>query len=152
MKRLLRFFFPAILVYAAFFALSLQVPAQNALSSSSKPYLVEWVYRVKYGYEDEWWKLFHRYQIATLDKEKELGYVTSYQLFRPGFHTSEDSRWDYRVVIAYKDQASATHGGEVEKSLFPDAESRKKDENRRWELTANHWDLPIREVDPHNAE
>jgi len=22
-------------------------------------------------------------------------------------------------------------------------------QERRWELTANHWDLPIREIDPH---
>lgn len=127
--------------------------AQTAAAAAQpKPYLVEWVYRVKYGYQDEWWRLFQKYQIATLDKEKELGYITSYQLVRPGLHTSEDARWDYRVVIAYKDQASATHGGEVEKSLFPDAELRKREESRRWELTTNHWDLPIREADPHAAE
>jgi len=123
-----------------------------APAAQAKPYLVEWVYRVRYGYQDEWWKLFQKYQIATLDKEKELGYITNYHVVRPGLHTSEDARWDYRIVIAYKDQASATHGGEVEKSLFPDAELRKHEENRRWELTTNHWDLPIHEVDPHVVE
>jgi hypothetical protein len=123
-----------------------------APAAQPNPYLVEWVYRVKYGSQDEWWKLFQKYQIATLDKEKELGYVNTYHVVRPGLHTSEDSRWDYRIVIVYKDQASASHGGEVEKSLFPDAEQRKREENRRWELTTNHWDLPIREVDPHIAD
>lgn len=129
-------------------ALSFGVPQARA-QTSAKPYLVEWVYRIKYGYQEEWWKIFLKYQIATLDKEKDLGYVTSYQVVRPGLHTSEDSRWDYRIVIAYKDAASATHGSEVEKSLFPDTELRKREENRRWELTTNHWDLPIHEVDPH---
>ena len=129
-------------------ALSFGVPQARA-QTSAKPYLVEWVYRIKYGYQEEWWKIFLKYQIATLDKEKDLGYVTSYQVVRPGLHTSEDSRWDYRIVIAYKDGASATHGSEVEKSLFPDTELRKREENRRWELTTNHWDLPIHEVDPH---
>ena len=26
-----------------------------------------------------------------------------------------------------------------------------KEENRRWELTVNHWDLPIHQVDPHTG-
>lgn len=148
-RRIFAFLFVAL--FTGVTALSLGVPQAQA-QTPTKPYLVEWVYRIKYGYQEEWWKLFLKYQIATLDKEKELGFVTNYQVVRPGLHTSEDARWDYRIVIAYKDAASATHGGEVEKSLFPDAESRKKEENRRWELTANHWDLPIRDVDPHAAE
>lgn len=143
----------AVLLLAGLAAAPARTHAQSAASSAqAKPYLVEWVYRVKYGYQDEWWKLFQKYQIATLDKEKELGYITNYHVVRPGLHTSEDARWDYRIVIAYKDQTSATHGSEVEKSLFPDAELRKHEENRRWELTANHWDLPIHEVDPHAAD
>ena len=150
-KRTLSFAITALLLIGGLGATPRSV-AQQASSAPSKPYLVEWVYRVKYGYQDEWWKIFQKYQIATLDREKELGYITNYQLVRPGLHTSEDARWDYRVVIAYKDQASATHGGEVEKSLFPDAELRKREENRRWELTTNHWDLPIREADPHSAD
>jgi hypothetical protein len=150
-KRTLSFAITALLLIGGLGATPRSV-AQQASSAPSKPYLVEWVYRVKYGYQDEWWKIFQKYQIATLDREKELGYITNYQLVRPGLHTSEDARWDYRVVIAYKDPASATHGGEVEKSLFPDAELRKREENRRWELTTNHWDLPIREADPHSAD
>ncbi|WP_109488586.1 hypothetical protein [Occallatibacter savannae] len=152
MKRLLHSLTLMILVCGLRVPVSSHAAAQASSSSASRPYLVEWVYRVKYGYEDEWWQLFQKYQIATLDKEKNLGYVTSYQLFKPGLHAGEDSRWDYRVIIVYKDQASASHGGEVEKALFPDTTARKKDENRRWELTTNHWDLPIREVDPHSAE
>jgi len=123
--------------------------ASNATATSEKPYLVEWVYRVKYGYKDEWWAIFQKYQIAILDKEKELGYVTDYTVFGPGLHTSEESRWDYRIEIAYKNQSAASHGGEVGKKLFPDQQAVKKEENRRWELTENHWDLPIHTVDPH---
>jgi hypothetical protein len=148
-RRFVAFLF--VTLFTVVTALSFGVSHSQA-QTSTKPYLVEWVYRIKYGYQEEWWRLFLKYQIATLDKEKELGFVTNYQVVRPGLHTSEDARWDYRIVITYKDAASAAHGGEVEKSLFPDAESRKKDENRRWELTTNHWDLPIRDVDPHAVE
>ncbi len=117
-----------------------------------KTFQEEWVYRVKYGFEDEWWGLFQKYQIAALDEEQRRGYVVNYVVVRPGLHVSEESRWDYRIVITYKDRDAATHEGEVVKALFPDVATRKREENRRWELTANHWDLPIREIDPHASE
>jgi hypothetical protein len=125
-----------------------QASAASAGASNDKPYLVEWVYRVKWGYADEFWQLFKKYQIATLNREKELGYVTSYTVYRPGLHTSEDSRWEYRIVITYKNISSSQHGSEVEKQLFPDQEAMKRGENRRWELTEAHYDLPIKIIDP----
>jgi hypothetical protein len=117
-------------------------------SAGDKPYLVEWVYKVKWGHKDEFWQIFKKYQIAVLNREKELGYVTSYTVYRPGLHTGEDSRWEYRIVITYKNQASSVHGTEVSKQVFPDQEAFKREENRRWELTEAHYDLPIRVIDP----
>src|SRR5882672_7860662 len=125
-----------------------QTAASPAASASEKPYLVEWVYKVKWGYADEFWQLFKKYQIATLNREKELGYVTSYTVYRPGLHTGEDSRWEYRIVITYKNISSSQHGSEVEKQLFPDQAAMKHGENRRWELTEAHYDLPIKIIDP----
>jgi hypothetical protein len=132
----------------------LSVQSQGAFaqtSASAKPYQVEWVYRVKYGFQDEWWRLFQKYQIAALDEEQRRGYVKSYIVVRPGLHTSEDARWDYRIVITYTGYEGSLHEGEVEKALFPDVAARNRDEDRRWELTTNHWDLPIHEIDPHVA-
>jgi len=125
--------------------------AATAQSTPAKPYQVEWVYRIKYGYQDEWWKIFQKYQVAILDREKQLGYVSTYIVVRPGLHTSEDSRWDYRIIITYPNQAGATHESEVTRQLFPDRTALTKDEQRRWELTLNHWDLPIHEIDPHEV-
>jgi hypothetical protein len=110
---------------------------------------VEWVYRVKYGHQAEWWKIFQTYQISVLDREKQLGYVTSYVVQRPGLHTDEASRWDYRIIITYPDWAASTHEDEVDRQLFPDRSAHDAGEQKRWELTLNHWDLPIHEVDPH---
>jgi hypothetical protein len=118
---------------------------------ANQPYIVEWVYKVKFGYQDEFWQIFQKYQIATLNKEKELGGVLKYEVFRPGLHTSEDHRWDYRIVIYYKDVGSSSQGGKVEKQLFPDQATLKREEQRRWELTEVHWDLPIRQIDPNAA-
>jgi hypothetical protein len=125
-----------------------QAAGGTSVSTGDKPYLVEWVYKVKWGYADEFWQLFKKYQIATLNREKELGYVTSYIVYRPGLHTGEDTRWEYCIVITYKNQASSGHGAEIEKQLFPDQAVMKREENRRWELTEAHYDLPIHTIDP----
>jgi len=123
--------------------------AQKAtVGDVDKPYVVEWVYKIKWGHADEYWQLFKKYQIAILNREKELGYVTSYTVYRPGLHTGEDTRWEFTVLINYKNQASAGHSREITKQLFPDQDALKRDENRRWELVEAHWDLPVRAIDP----
>ena len=139
-----------ILMLLAFiqpFLLSAQQANDN--THAEKPYIEEWVYRVRYGYKDEWWKLFQKYQITVLDKEKELGYVREYSLYVPSLHMPEDSRWDYRLIIVFTSQSASTHGSEIEMQLFTDLPTFRKEEARRWELTANHWDLPIHLADPH---
>ena len=121
----------------------------GAISASApKSVIEEWVYRTKYGYKDEWWALFKKYQIAILERQKQLGYVKDFTVYAPSLHTSEDSRWDYRVIIvrASADAPPGQSEGEVAKQLFPDQATFKREENRRWELTTNHWDLPVHVV------
>ena len=67
---------------------------------------------------------------------------------RPGLHSSEDSRWDYRDFHHLSHWEGSTHEGDVDGQLFSDREAEAKAEQRRWELTLNHWDLPIHEIDP----
>jgi hypothetical protein len=116
-----------------------------------KGYEVEWVYRVRYGFIDEWWDLFRKYQIPVLDGLKAKGYILDYRIYHPQFHTDEASRWDYRVEITYRDQEAGSHEEEVAQELFKDTATRKREELRRWELTTNHWDLPIYQVDTTKA-
>jgi hypothetical protein len=131
-----------------------QACAQTPNTASEKPETVEWVYRVRYGYQEEWWRIFRKYQIAILERQKQLGYVKDYTVWAPGLHTDEASRWDYRVVItrASHDAPAGVSEDEVAKQLFPDQEVFHRDENRRWELTGNHWDLPIHIVKINNNE
>jgi len=124
---------------------SAAAPAPQA----SPPYIVEWVYRIQWGHQDEFWRIFQKYQIAILDREKEIGEVLKYEVFRPGLHTSEDQRWDFRVVIYYKSFSSREKSRAISKELFPDRATLHSEENHRWELTEVHWDLPIRQIDPH---
>ncbi len=142
-----------VLMIASILALgssSVPLPAQQASVSAAKASIEEWVYRVQYGHKDEWWQIFKKYQIAILERQKQLGYVKDYTVWAPGLHTDESSRWDYRVIIvrASADAPAGQSEDEVAKQLFPDQATFKRDENRRWELTANHWDLPIHQVKP----
>jgi hypothetical protein len=125
--------------------------AQQAVPSSAtaqKPETIEWVYRVQYGHRDEWFQIFKKYQLAILERQKQLGYVKEYAVWSPSLHTSEDSRWDYRVVItrASHDAPAGQSEEDIARQLFTDQATFRREENRRWELTTNHWDLPIHEV------
>ena len=125
-----------------------RLAAQSPATTST--YLVEWVYKVKWGHQDEFFEIFKKTQVPVLDREKQLGYVVDYTIYSGTSHrTGEDVRYDYRVVIAYKDQASSTHGSEVEKQVFPDQAAFKREDLKRWDLTLAHWDAPIRVIDPH---
>jgi hypothetical protein len=118
-------------------------------AAQEKPYIVEWVYKVKWGHSDEFFDIFKKYQIPVLDREQQLGNVLQYTVYRPALHTSEDQRWDFRVVIVYKNPLVPAEARAIEQQLFPDRATFKREENHRWELIDAHWDLPIREVDPH---
>ena len=126
-----------------------QQATKSVAAATPKPETEEWVYRVRYGFKDEWWRIFRKYQIAILQRQKQLGYVKEFQVWAPGLHTSEESRWDYRIIIvrASHDAPPGQSEAEVAKVLFPDQVSFRTQENRRWELTTNHWDLPIHLVD-----
>jgi hypothetical protein len=139
-----------LLLIAVLFVLCPALP-RVAQAQAAKPGVagveVEWMYRVRYGFIDEWWELFRKYEVPVLERGKQLGYVLDYRIYRPTQHMDEAARWDYRVQIVYKDSASQSKMSPLFDEIFPDVAARKKDEQRRWELTSNHWDLPIYQVD-----
>ncbi|CAN5460187.1 hypothetical protein BH10ACI4_BH10ACI4_04910 [soil metagenome] len=139
---------------AALFVLSSLLPAVPAKAQTTpKTVTVEWVYRVRYGGNEEWFRLFKQYQLAILERQKQLGYVKDFTVFAPSLHTSEDARWDYRIIITRAaDAPPGQSESEVAKQLFPDQAAFRQAENRRWELTTNHWDLPIHVVNLKAAE
>jgi len=127
-------------------ALAQDSPSQPAAEA---PPIVEWVYTAQWGYFDDWYAIFKKYQIAILDEEKKEGLVTKYIVQRGGGHVGESERWDLRVLIYYKDAASRTKARGIAQKLFPDQEAFRKEEQQRWRLTSAHWDRPLTEIDPH---
>jgi hypothetical protein len=125
--------------------------AQNppAPASAAAPPIVEWVYQVKWGYYDDFWKIFQKYQIAILDEGKKQGLVTRYIVQKGSGHVGESERWDVRILIYYRDEAARTQARGIEKKLFPDQATLRREELERWRLTTAHWDRNLTEIDPH---
>ena len=134
-------------------ALSATAAGQNspAPAAQDKPYVVEYYYKAKWGYADEFLTLFKKNHYPLLKKQVEMGRFLSVSATMPRYHGTEDGRWDYRVTIVFKNAATAFDPSFDEKSLirqmYPDQATYQKEEQRRFEILLAHWDLPIRDVD-----
>jgi hypothetical protein len=131
------------------FGFSSHARAQSA-SGADKPFVVEYYYKAKWGHADEFITLFRKNHYPLLKKEVEMGRMLKVFVTAPVYHTTEDGRWDYRVTIVFKNAAVAHDGydsGPLLKQMFPDQETYKKEEQRRFEILDAHWDLPVKDVD-----
>ena len=124
--------------------------AATAASAADKPFVIEYYYKVKWGYADEFITLFKKNHYPLLQKQVEMGRMLKVSAVTPRYHTTEDGRWDYRVTIVFKNAATADDGFDEKaliKQLYPDQETYKKEEQRRFEILEAHWDLPIKDLD-----
>jgi hypothetical protein len=122
----------------------------QAGEGSSQPFAIEYYYKAKWGHAEEFLALFNKNHYPVLKKEMELGRMLKVSMTVPRYHTTEDGRWDYRVTIVFKNAAIANDNFDssaVIKQLFPDQETFKKEEQRRFEILEAHWDLPIKDLD-----
>src|SRR5271166_1166489 len=141
----------ALLIAAAIFAFGVigRARAQGA-AQGDKPFVAEYYYKTKWGHADEFIALFRKNHYPVLKKQLEMGRLLKVSAVAPVYHTTEDGRWDYRVTIVYKNAAVANDGYDsapLLKQLFPDQDTFKKEEQRRFEILDAHWDLPIKDVD-----
>ena len=124
--------------------------AQNP-SRTEQPYVVEYYYQARWGYADEFIRLFRKNHFPVLRKEMESGRILSVTANAPRFHGTEDRRWDYRVTIVFRNaQVASTPDPNADanlRQLFPDQETFRREEQRRFEILVAHWDVPIVTVD-----
>jgi len=127
--------------------------AQNAGGTSTandSPFVVEYYYKAKWGYADEFITLFKKNHYPLLQKQVEMGRMLKVSAVQPRYHTTEDGRWDYRVTIVFKNATVANDSSFDEKALiqqmYPDQATYKKEEQRRFEILEGHWDLPIKDL------
>jgi hypothetical protein len=125
-------------------------PAQTAADSTGKPFVIEYYYKAKWGYADEFLQLFKKNHYPLLKKQVEMGRMLKVWMDQPRYHTTEDGRWDYRVTIVFKNSAAANEPFDedaLKKQLWPDQAAYAKEEQRRFAILDGHWDVPIKSVD-----
>jgi hypothetical protein len=146
LSRILRPLLVAIVF--SFLITSLLAQAQSA--SGDKPFVVEYYYKARWGYADEFLKLFKKNHYPLLKKEVEMGRMLKVWMDQPRYHTTEDGRWDYRVTIVFKNATVANEAFDedaLKKQLFSDQEGYQREEQRRFTILEAHWDLPIKTVE-----
>jgi hypothetical protein len=120
-----------------------------APSKSDAPYVIEYYYTAKWGYADEFIRLFKKNHYPVLKKQLESGRILEISAVKPRFHATEDGRWDYRVTLVFKNVVAAHESsGEdaLKRQLFPDQDTYQREEQRRFEILLAHWDVPIADV------
>ena len=118
--------------------------------AAGQPFVIEYYYKAKWGHAEEFITLFKKNHLPLLRKEIELGRMLQVSAVSPLYHTTEDGRWDYRVTIVYRDVKTVDDGFDeaaLARKLYPDQETYKREEQRRFEILDGHWDVPIRTVD-----
>ena len=122
------------------------VEQASGVKPQDQPFVVEYYYKAKWGYADEFIQLFKKNHYPLLKKQVEAGRMLQVTAVRPRYHTTEEGRWDYRVTIVFKNAAAATdNSGEdaLIKQLYPDQQTYRREEQRRFEILIAHWDVPL---------
>jgi hypothetical protein len=123
-----------------------QTAAEAFNAGADEPYVIEYYYKTKWGFTDEFLQLFKKNHLPVLKKQIESGRIVSVKVEKPRFHSTEDGRWDFRVTITFKSAAAFHAPSEEEaivKKLYPDQAAFKREEQRRFEILISHWDVPI---------
>ncbi len=129
------------------FTLVAQTPRPPA---ADKPYVIEYYYKARWGFADEFIRLFRKNHLPVLQKQVDMGRILKISAAKPRLHGTEDGRWDYRITLVFKNIGVLDDGFDeaaLAKSLFPDQETFRKEEQRRFEILLAHWDLPVEDVD-----
>jgi len=119
---------------------------------ADQPYAMEYYYKVQWGHQQEFLQLFLKNHYPLLLKNVESGRMISVKIEQPANHGTEDGRWDYRVTIRFKNSTVATTANPNEermiRQLWPDQDTYKREEQRRFEILLAHWDIPVTDITP----
>jgi hypothetical protein len=139
-------------VWLAVFSLPLLAQGAPPQVAADQPYTMEYYYKVQWGHQQEFLQLFLKNHYPLLKKGVESGRMLSVKMETPANHMTEDARWDYRVTIRFKNSTLATTANPQDEAwvtqLWPDQETYKREERRRFEILLAHWDLPVTDITP----
>jgi len=113
------------------------------------PVVIEYYYALAPGAKSEWLALYKKNHNPILMQLMKDGLLTSKKLYERRFH-AQSPAWDYKVVLTWRDWAALAEGqareSEIIRKLYPNQKEHERQEKRRWELTAAHWDDVLSEI------
>ena len=141
MKFLLSLIFPVLLISSRGFS-------QQTADPSKDYFTIENYYKVKWGYAKEFIDLWKANHYPLLKKAMEKGDIISVSAETPILHSGEDTRWDFKVTIVFKNAALAFDPNLTTpyKAQLYDTTQLQKDEQHRFELLLSHWDVMVEDV------
>jgi hypothetical protein len=122
----------------------------STVKSSVESFTIENYYKVKWGFADEFINLWKTNHYPLLKKAIEKGDLLSVRAEKPKLHSGEDTRWDFKVTLIFKNAKLAFDPDlttAYKKQLYPDADKLVKDEQHRFELLIAHWDVMIDNIE-----
>jgi hypothetical protein len=110
---------------------------------------VWYFYKVRWGHQEEFLELFRRNHYPVL--KAQLGErFSSVRTYEPRYHGDGRADWTFAVSITYPNQAATlapSKEAEISRAMFPDQETFKQEEQRRFELLDAHWDVVLKEIE-----
>jgi len=118
--------------------------------TTDESFIMENYYKVRWGYAEEFILLWKKNHYPLLKKAVEKGDLLKVTAEKPRYHSTEEGRWDFKVILVFKNVQAAFDPNLTEtykKQLYPDADKLVKDEQHRFELLIAHWDVPVQAVE-----
>lgn len=143
------------LIAAALLASAPAAPAaaQPPAAAAQIPVTVEYYYRIKWGSGEEFKRLYDRNHAPLLREMQKAGFIRAMRVDEPFTHLAGGPRWDLRVTIVFRDATAAISDPEWERlwgaaraRLYPDKAAFDAEEDRRFALLEEHWDVIVNEV------
>ena len=124
----------------------------SAQQGQSTVVRVAYFYKVKWGFQEEFERLFFKNHYPILAAQmKSDGRIRSVTVARPQFHGDGRADWTLLVGITFADWNALKNGPDeaaVAKGIFSDLETWRREEKRRFEIVEAHWDVPLNELQP----
>jgi hypothetical protein len=127
--------------------------AQPTAAAVQLPVTVEYYYRIKWGSGEEFKRLYDKNHAPLLREMQKAGFIRAMRVDEPFTHLAGGPRWDLRVTIVFRDATAAISDPEWDRlwniaraRLYPDKSAFDSEEDRRFALLEEHWDVIVNEV------
>jgi hypothetical protein len=123
-------------------------PAQTSPVGSDGDRTTWYFYKVRWGHQDEFLNLFQKNHYPVLKAYQELGRYASIRTYTPRYHGDGRADWTFAVELVERSTTGKMPTeAEMTRKLFPDQDTFRREERRRFEILDAHWDVPLESVD-----